>query len=142
MDVTKVLNRYQDTKAKIEQCDRRAEKLRTAAEIPGISFDDPIARRSGSERAAKREDLYLKLAEVDSYRLDLIGMALSDLKEITRIIDTLSDSEERHILYRRYIGGEKWEKIAETLNICRKSLWRKHKRALEKLTDLFISKEL
>lgn len=55
-------------------------------------------------------------------------------EEIERMVSELDNKSQREILIRRYISGQKWERIALEMHLEYRWVLRLHGRALQKLT--------
>ncbi|MCD7724938.1 MAG: DUF1492 domain-containing protein [Clostridiales bacterium] len=64
---------------------------------------------------------------------DRIALLLKLKVQIQTAIDALDDSDERMVLYYRYVESRTWEEIGEYLNVNRTTVYRWHNRALEKI---------
>ena len=53
---------------------------------------------------------------------------------IVEMIDTVPNERQHEVLRRRYILGQRWERIAVEMNIEYKWVWKLHRRAIEGLT--------
>lgn len=47
-----------------------------------------------------------------------------------KVIDQISDKDQRNVLIARYVQGERWEKIAVDLNFSIAQVYRLHGKAL------------
>lgn len=54
-------------------------------------------------------------------------------EEILRVMSQTVDIQDYEILYLRYIGGRKWEKIAVKMDMDVSCVYRRHKRAVKAL---------
>lgn len=54
-------------------------------------------------------------------------------EEITFALQQLDDETEFNILYRRYLCGDKWERIADRLHLTVSWVFRLHKKAVQHL---------
>lgn len=79
-------------------------------------------------RAVERiEDAEIRLASA-------YGTALVELSRVKDAIDTVPDPLRRDILTRRYILGQRWERIAADLDRDLRWVLRLHHRAVDELT--------
>lgn len=84
----------------------------------GDRVGSAAARIAGLERGIQ--------SDIDSY--------VTLRAEITAVIDKVPDSLYVDILYRRYVHGQTWEKIAEEMNYAIRHVYRLHGQALREVS--------
>ena len=77
-----------------------------------------------------------RLAELESKINASINRAADADSEVQHLLNRL-DGAEKAVLYRYYILGEDWRKIAKKLHYCEKSVFLIRNRALEKLSKIY-----
>ena len=102
-----------------------------ATRITPVYSDTPVSGQSGDwkipaavERIAEQEE------KIDAKISELVERRA----EIERTVKQVEDVRQREILNRRYLYGQKWEKIAEDMCLDYRWVLRLHGRALQKLT--------
>lgn len=127
------LNRafYADKKAKalemlVRQCRERAEGLSRCSE------DNDKGRSDGTENGT--ENALMKLAEMerkaDAQRVEAVNVSA----EIQTIISGLHDDDLEAVLIHRYLLFETVEQTAESIGYDPRTVMRKIKKAIEKLS--------
>ena len=86
------------------------------------------ARGQAIPRAVER------IADAESRLASAYGAALAVRAEVKDAIDTVADPLRRDILTRRYILGQRWERIAAELDRDMRWVLRLHHRAVDDLT--------
>lgn len=75
-----------------------------------------------------------RIADAESRLVSAYGAALAELNWVKDAIDTVPDPLRRDILTRRYILGQRWERIAADLDRDLRWVLRLHHRAVDELT--------
>ena len=75
-----------------------------------------------------------RIAAAESRLASAYGAALAARAEVKDAIDTVPDPLRRDILTRRYILGQRWERIAADLDRDKRWVLRLHHRAVDGLT--------
>ena len=75
-----------------------------------------------------------RIADAESRLVSAYGAALAELNWVKDAIDTVPDPLRRDILTRRYILGQRWERIAADIDRDLRWVLRLHHRAVEELT--------
>lgn len=73
-----------------------------------------------------------KLTALEKRLNHTIDCAIDRKNEALDLLDRLS-GDERTVLYRYYILGESWQKVAEQTYLCERSVYTLRKKALDKL---------
>ena len=89
---------------------------------------------SKSERKGNSvENAYCQLADYKAEADKLLKEMSSAREHTERLIDTVANPVQREVLTRRYIIGQRWEDIAESMNYSRQHVTRLHGYALKTL---------
>ena len=75
-----------------------------------------------------------RIADAESRLVSAYGAALAELNRVKDAIDTVPDPLRRDILTRRYILGQRWERIAADIDRDLRWVLRLHHRAVDELT--------
>ena len=107
------------------------KELRSAAEhITQVL--SPAPGGSGDGQALPRA-----VERIENARLEALNQAVLCAivrAEVLQVISEVEDATDYEILTRRYIHGEKWEQIADKMNLDRRWITRRHRTAVESLT--------
>lgn len=101
------LQRYTVLNAAVNQKLLERDKLRALAEKCTPSITD--MPRGG---AGGREDIYIRLAELDGEIGAEIKRCVDARREVEAAIDTVGDTTLRALLRHRYLDGMTWEQVA------------------------------
>ena len=125
------LKRYQESlraerRLIAELAQLRAEAASVSAALSGM----PSGGGDGQAipRAVER------IADAESRLASAYGTALAERCRVKDAIDTVPDPLRRDILTRRYILGQRWERIAADLDRDLRWVLRLHHRAVDELT--------
>ena len=125
------LRRYRDAKRTMRRLLEELQQLRAEATSVSQALSGmPSGGGDGQAipRAVERiEDAEIRLASA-------YGTALVELSRVKDAIDTVPDPLRRDILTRRYILGQRWERIAADLDRDLRWVLRLHHRAVDELT--------
>lgn len=89
---------------------------------------------SKSERKGNPiENAYCQLADYKAEADKLLKEMSSAREHTERLINTVANPVQREVLTRRYIIGQRWEDIAESMNYSRQHVTRLHGYALKTL---------
>ena len=125
------LRRYRDAQRTMRRCMEELEQLRSeAASVSQALSGMPSGGGDGQAipRAVERID------DAESRLVSAYGAALSELNRVKTAIDTVPDPLRLDILTRRYILGQRWERIAADLDRDLRWVLRLHHRAVDELT--------
>ena len=75
-----------------------------------------------------------RIADAESRLVSAYGAALAECSWVKDAIDTVPDPLRRDILTRRYILGQRWERIAADIDRDLRWVLRLHHRAVDELT--------
>lgn len=104
------------------------ERLKSIAEkMTSVNSGMP----HGSSDPHSKEDVLIKIADMDAEITADIDRLVDLKREITRKINSVDDQTQRIVLYKRYINHERWEQIACDTNYDMRQVTRIHGRALQ-----------
>lgn len=124
------LRRYRDAQRTMRRCMEELAQLRDeAASVSQALSGMPSDGGDGQAipRAVER------IADAESRLVSAYGAALSERNRVKDAIDTVPDPLRRDILTRRYILGQRWERIAADNDLVMRQVFRLHHRAVESL---------
>lgn len=120
------LRRYQEAKKRAKRIQEEIDALRSSETSP-VGLGDGMPHGSGtsdlSGYAARLDEL---LRELEAEK----EMQMVTYREIRQQIGTVSDATEQEILSRRYLLGQRWEKIAVEMKYSDRQVLRLHGFAL------------
>ena len=124
------LKRYQESlraeRRLIEELAQlRAEAASVSQALSGMPSD------GGDGQAIPRA--VERIADAESRLASAYGTALAERSRVKDAIDTVPDPLRRDILTRRYILGQRWERIAADNDLVMRQVFRLHHRAVESL---------
>ena len=125
------LKRYQESlRAERRLIEELAQLRAEAASVSQALSSAPSGGGDGQAipRAVER------IAAAESRLASAYGAALAVRAEVKDVIDTVADPLRRDILTRRYILGQRWERIAADLDRDKRWVLRLHHRAVDGLT--------
>lgn len=124
------LRRYRDAQRTMRRCMEELSQLRAeAASVSAALSGMPSGGGDGQAipRAVER------IADAESRLASAYGTALAERSRVKDAIDTVPDPLRRDILTRRYILGQRWERIAADNDLVMRQVFRLHHRAVEAL---------
>ncbi len=123
------LRQYRDLEREIILQREQIDELKAIAEKVSPSAD---SGSSGgvSDRVGK---CVAKIIDIENQINANVMILAEKRREIVAIIYELENPKEREVLIRRYILGEKWERIAQAMNYNQKWIYKIHGRALQNL---------
>ena len=125
------LRRYRDAQRTMRRLLEELEQLRSeAASVSQALSGAPSGGGDGQAipRAVER------IADAESRLASAYGAALAERSQVEKVIETVPDPLRRDILIRRYILGQRWERIAVSLDRDMRWVLRLHRRAVDELT--------
>lgn len=125
------LRRYLDANRTMSRLLEELQQLQTeAASVSQALSGMPSGGGDGQAipRAVER------IADAESRLVSAYGTALSERCRVKDAIDTVPDPLRRDILTRRYILGQRWERIAADIDRDLRWVLRLHRRAVDELT--------
>lgn len=96
---------------------------------PRITGGDYCAEHSGNIV----EDAYIKLIEYAAAEDAALRQLITARRKAEQLISALTDSKQREVITRRYIIGQRWEDIAESMHYSRQHVTRLHGYALQNM---------
>ena len=124
------LRRYRDAQRTMRRLLEELAQLRAeAASVSAALSGMPSGGGDGQAipRAVER------IADAESRLASAYGTALAERSRVKDAIDTVPDPLRRDILTRRYILGQRWERIAADNDLVMRQVFRLHHRAVEAL---------
>lgn len=126
----KWLWRYRDSlDAEKALKDDLEEQNNRARSITSILTDMPGGKSDGQKLARAVESIICAQQKLQA-QINLCGAIR---REVTSVIDQITDERSHTILYRRYILGQKWEVIAYEMHLDYTTVWKRHRESLKKL---------
>jgi hypothetical protein len=120
------LRRYQAAKKRAKRIQEEIEELRS-------SKTSPVGLRDGMPHGSGTSDLSGYAARLDALVRELEAekeMQMVTYREIRQQIRMVSDATEQEILSRRYLLGQRWEKISVEMNYDYRYVLKLHGKAL------------
>jgi hypothetical protein len=120
------LNGYREAKRREKRILEQIQQLRLDKMFPCLQNDDmPHGHNQSdlSDYAVKMDEL---MEELKKERLQ----AVDEYNEIYKTISRLENENEKEVLVRRYINGDKWEEIAVKMNYGYRHIHKIHGSAL------------
>ena len=138
MTAKEYLWQYQDILRDIKNLELEAAQTEALATSAGasVSFvmtEDGEAimdRVQTSGTSDKIAEVAVAVADLRAEITRKTAWAVAKLKDITKTIDMIQDARLRELLYRRYIAGQKFERIAVEMHYNFRWLMRLNKKAL------------
>lgn len=124
------LRRYRDAQRTMRRCMEELEQLRSEAASVSQALSG-IPSGGGDGQAIPRA--VERIADAESRLASAYGTALAERSRVKDAIDTVPDPLRRDILTRRYILGQRWERIAADNDLVMRQVFRLHHRAVEAL---------
>lgn len=125
------LKRYRDAlrlekELREELKDQQTRACKTTAALtgmPGGGGDGQALPRAVESIVAAQQELQAQ-----------INLCGATRREVVAALDLVVDARDHEILCRRYLLGQRWEKIAVEMNIELRWVYRRHRRAVSGLT--------
>ena len=124
------LRRYRDAQRTMRRCMEELEQLRSEAASVSQALSG-IPSGGGDGQAIPRA--VERIADAESRLASAYGTALAERSRVNDAIDTVPDPLRRDILTRRYILGQRWERIAADNDLVMRQVFRLHHRAVDAL---------
>lgn len=126
------LQQYRHTQKEIRDIELRITQLRLQYGAPSaINYNDMPHAHNPRDLSA----FYVKLEEYENLLIDKHTKAIGLTVQIYQAIDKLTDSEERHVLRRKYLDNAHWSDIAEEIPCSDRTVYYIHGRALLHLAE-------
>ena len=124
------LRRYRDAmrleeelRQELEAQRARACKTTTALTgMPGGGGDGQALPRAVESIVAAQQELQAQINLCGAVR-----------REVVAALDQITDARDHEILRRRYLLGQRWEKIAVEMNIALRHVYRRHRKTVSEL---------
>lgn len=120
------LRRYQEAKKRAKRIQEEIDALRSSETSP-VGLGDGMPKGSGTSDLsgyAARWDALVRELEAEKER------QMVTYREIRQQIRMVPDATEREILSRRYLLGQRWEKISVEMNYDYRYVLKLHGKAL------------
>lgn len=124
------LRRYRDTQRTMHRLLEELQQLQAEATIVSQALSG-MPSGGGDGQAIPRA--VERIADAESRLASAYGTALAERSRVKDAIDTVPDPLRRDILTRRYILGQRWERIAADNDLVMRQVFRLHHRAVESL---------
>lgn len=125
------LRRYRDAQRTMRRLLEELAQLRAEAASVSASLSG-MPSGGGDGQAIPRA--VERIADAESRLASAYSTALAERSRVKDAIDTVPDPLRRDILTRRYILGQRWERIAADLDRDLRWVLRLHHRAVDELT--------
>lgn len=117
------LRRERELSEEVEQLHTRACKVTPSLSgMPGGTGDGQALPRAVEEIVRAQQELQAQINQCGAMR-----------REIVAALEQVSNSRDHEILRRRYILGQKWERIAVQMNYAYQYVCDRHKQAICKM---------
>lgn len=125
------MRRYQDSLRREKELVEEVEQLRTRAcrvtpalnDMPGAQGDGQALPRAVEQIEQAQQELQAQIAQCDAVRGEIIDA-----------LEEVPDPRDSEVLRRKYLLGQRYEIIAEKMCLELRWIYRRHRRAIEKLT--------
>lgn len=124
------LRRYRDAQRTMRRLLEELAQLRAEAASVSVALSG-MPSGGGDGQAIPRA--VERIADAESRLASAYGTALAECSRVKDAIDTVPDPLRRDILTRRYILGQRWERIAADNDLVMRQVFRLHHRAVESL---------
>ena len=110
----KELSRYHDLKVELDDLSHRISELELTL-VKATKYSDMKVDRSFSN-TSPTEEIAIKINKLkDNYNHKQLRL-LSELEKIEEYLETITDSEIRTIMRKRFIDLLTWEQVADTMH--------------------------
>jgi hypothetical protein len=128
MTAKEFLWQYQNAQREI---DAKLDKIRKLREIATKTTTTLNPDKVQSTQDNKMERIITEYADMVTEVENSISLSHNTQNIVSGVIRQIKDPIQRAVLYRRYINGEKFEKISVNMNYCYKQVCRIHGKALD-----------
>ncbi len=129
------LRQYGHIEKEIRQLEGMIRELNSRAYSPRIPHLTGMPGAASTASGSAQERIVTEMIEIRERYQQRILELMETRKRIERAIDGLQDPDQRMILRYHYISGYGWTKTAQLVHYSRKTVERKHGRALLALKD-------
>lgn len=124
------LRRYQDSLRREQELAQEVERLRSeAARVTPLLSGMPGGAGDGNKLPRAVEGIVQAQQELQAQ----INQCGAIRREVVAALEQISNPRDHEILRRRYLLGQKWEKVAEQMNYCVRQVKRIHKVLIESI---------
>ena len=126
---------YQLAKRDVTRLEEQLAELRVGKMSPGCEIGD------GLPHAHNATDLSGYAAKVDALEREIVAARYRRICAFERVRDyikTLENEKEQKVLFYRYLGLMKWEKIADKMQMSYRQILRIHGKALRNLHVILV----
>ena len=123
------LSRYYYLKLEIKQLEDRIREIESTVVGSSRITDVPYKKNIKSDPVEKTVQLINKLKNKLTNQK---SKATEELIKIEEFISSINDAEARIILTKRYIELQKWEKISLEMGMTERTIYRIHKKYVER----------
>lgn len=125
------LKRYPNA---MRQVDRKLDALDRLRSMQGKVTRSYAPKVTGGSRFYNREeDLIIKIVDLRDEVLEDMGEAANLLRESLGIIKTMDDHRLQLLMELRYVSGQTWIQIASDFELCQKTIFDLHSKALRQV---------
>lgn len=125
------MRRYQASLRREKELAEELEQLRARAcrvtpvlrDLPGSQGDGQSMPRAVEQILQAQQELQAQIAQCDAVRGEIIDA-----------LEQVPDPRDGEVLRRKYLLGQRYEIIAEKMRLELRWIYRRHRRAIEKLT--------
>lgn len=129
------LRQYGHIEKEIRQLEGMIRELNSRAYSPRIPHLTGMPGAASTGSGSAQERIVTEMIEIrERYQQRIIAL-METRKRIEQAIDGLQDPDQRMILRYHYISGYGWTKTAKLVHYSRKTVERKHGKALLALKD-------
>ena len=127
------LQQYRDADREINAKLDQVHRLRELATKTTQTLTGDRVQASPENRLEK---IVAKITDLEAEGDEEIDRLVELKRKVKRVIQRVPDASQRAVLERRYINGQRWEKIAVELNYTYRHVTRLHGEALMKIKDV------
>lgn len=121
------LKRYRYAQRTMRLCMEELEQLRSEA----ASVSQALTGMPGGGDGQAIPRAVERIADAESRLVSAYGAALAERSQVEKVIETEPDPLRRDILIRRYIIGQRWERIAADNNFTLRRVLQIHHKTVE-----------
>ncbi|HCC00450.1 MAG TPA: hypothetical protein DEP42_04440 [Ruminococcaceae bacterium] len=135
MTAKEFLNQYLEADRSVDNKLKEITQLRELATktTSALSSNGSHAQNSKPDKLA---DICAKIVDAENEVDKRIDMLLEIKQQVLSVIDGVRDARYREVLERRYIHGQKWERIATDMHFDYRWVLQLHGHALQVITEI------
>ena len=122
------LRRYRDAQRTMRRLLEELAQLRAEAASVSVALSG-MPSGGGDGQAIPRA--VERIADAESRLVSAYGAALAERSQVEKVIETVPDPLRRDILIRRYILGQRWERIAADNNFTLRRVLQVHHKTVD-----------